>query len=65
MFGIPVPRDMDGRILKEIFKEDSFSAKREVKFSWPDNINKNQVSEMSRKDEIKIEERLRSLGYLS
>jgi len=65
MFGIPVPRDMDGRILKEIFKEDSVSAIRKAKFSWPDKINKNQVSEMTKQDEKKIEERLRSLGYLS
>ena len=30
MFGIPIPRDMDGRVLKEIFKEDSELAKKKI-----------------------------------
>ena len=30
MYGIPIPRDMDGRVLKEIFKEGSSHARREV-----------------------------------
>ena len=30
IFGIPIPKDMDGRVLKEIFKENSELAKREV-----------------------------------
>ncbi len=32
MYGIPVPEDMDGRVLKEIFKEDSEPGKREVEY---------------------------------
>ncbi|MBS7270442.1 MAG: hypothetical protein KIH10_16595, partial [Candidatus Freyarchaeota archaeon] len=30
MFNVPVPRDMDGRVLTEIFREDSEPAKRQV-----------------------------------
>ena len=30
MFGVPIPRDMDGRVLTEIFREDSEMAQREV-----------------------------------
>ena len=30
MFGLPIPKDMDGRVLKEIFEEDSELAKREI-----------------------------------
>lgn len=30
MFNIPIPRDTDGRVLKEIFKEDSELAKRSI-----------------------------------
>jgi len=30
IFGIPIPKDMDGRVLKEIFKEDSEYSDREV-----------------------------------
>jgi predicted AlkP superfamily phosphohydrolase/phosphomutase len=32
MFGLPVPDDMDGRVLKEIFKEGSEPAQREIKY---------------------------------
>jgi len=30
--GIPVPREMDGRVLKEIFTEDSEANQRPVKY---------------------------------
>ncbi len=30
MFNLPIPKDMDGRVLKEIFKKDSELGKREV-----------------------------------
>jgi hypothetical protein len=30
LFNVPVPREMDGRVLKEIFREDSEPAKRQV-----------------------------------
>jgi predicted AlkP superfamily phosphohydrolase/phosphomutase len=30
LLGIPIPKDMDGRVLKEIFREDSALAKREI-----------------------------------
>lgn len=30
---VPIPRDMDGKVLKQIFKEDSDPGKREVKIS--------------------------------
>ncbi|MDY6893984.1 MAG: alkaline phosphatase family protein [Thermotogota bacterium] len=32
LFGMPIPEDMDGKILKEIFKEDGELAKREIKY---------------------------------
>jgi len=32
MFGLWIPDDIDGRVLKEIFKEDSEPAKREIKY---------------------------------
>lgn len=30
MYGVPIPRDMDGRVLTEIFREDSEMAQREI-----------------------------------
>lgn len=32
IFGLPVPKDMDGRVLKEIFKEDSEMRKRPIEY---------------------------------
>ncbi|MFC1904402.1 alkaline phosphatase family protein [Chloroflexota bacterium] len=36
LFGLPVPRDMDGRVLTEIFKEDSEPEQREVAYQEVD-----------------------------
>lgn len=32
IFGIPIPKDIDGKVLKEIFREDSTLAKRETEY---------------------------------
>jgi len=37
MFGLPVPDDMDGRVLTEIFKQDSYMNQREVKYKRVDS----------------------------
>jgi predicted AlkP superfamily phosphohydrolase/phosphomutase len=36
LFGLPVPRDMDGMVLKGIFREDSEPAQREVRYQAVD-----------------------------
>jgi len=36
MFGAPIPKDMDGRVLKEIFREESELAKNDVKYQQVD-----------------------------
>ena len=38
VYGIPVPSDMDGRVLKEIFKENSGPATRDVRYQSNDEI---------------------------
>lgn len=48
IFGIPIPKDMDGRVLKEVFEEDSALAKREIEYQ--------EVDEKAR-----IRERIREL----
>ena len=47
MFGLPVPDDMDGRVLKEIFREGREPAQREVKYQAV-NVGREKV-----KDQIK------------
>ena len=54
LFGLPVPKDIDGRVLKEIFNEDSSLAREEVQYQ--------QVDEMARvKDKIR---ELKTLGKI-
>ncbi|MFC1970286.1 alkaline phosphatase family protein [Chloroflexota bacterium] len=36
MMGLPVPQDMDGRVLKELFKEESEPAQRDVEYQQLD-----------------------------
>jgi len=45
IFGLPVPNDMDGRVLIEIFEEDSEFAKREPKYVDPSYYEKKQEDE--------------------
>jgi len=53
IMNIPVPKDMDGRVLKEIFKEDSKLAKREI------------VCQDVEYEKEKIKERIKELKALS
>ncbi len=66
MFNLPIPRDMDGRVLKEIFKENSPPAKRNIKYQdlFADKDVIKPRSRVSNDDEKKIMKRLKSLGYL-
>ena len=52
MFGIPIPRDMDGRVLKEIFKGEL--AMREIKYQEIDERNriKKKLRELRRRGMI-------------
>lgn len=63
MFGLPVPKDIDGRVLKEIFKKSSEVAKRRVKYSEPEEV-RTEKYRLSEKEEMVIKERLKALGYL-
>ncbi|MGV9141462.1 MAG: hypothetical protein ACOC1X_00830 [Promethearchaeota archaeon] len=40
MFGLSIPSDMDGRVLKEIFRKDSEPSKREIRFHGADERTK-------------------------
>jgi predicted AlkP superfamily phosphohydrolase/phosphomutase len=62
MHGLPVPDDMDGRVLKEIFRPGSQPATTEEGVSnKPGRIEKAKTRES---DEEEIRKRLKSLGYL-
>jgi len=60
----PVPRDMDGRVVQEIF-EESFSRENEVRRSEAGGDGSGGPDEgYSDEDEAVIAERLKALGYL-
>ena len=52
MFGIPIPKDMDGRVLKEIFKGEL--AMQEIKYQEIDERNriKKKLRELRRRGMI-------------
>lgn len=67
MFGLAVPKDMDGRVLKEIFKEESDAGAREIAYGDEISGIKKQAPEKrvySLEEEEKVKEKLRELGYL-
>lgn len=62
--GLPMPRDLDGTIKKDIFKE-SFFSRNEIEYSdtikWNQNVEDFSYEE---EEEQEIVERLSGLGYL-
>ncbi|MFQ6080988.1 MAG: alkaline phosphatase family protein [Candidatus Bathyarchaeia archaeon] len=65
LFGIPLPKDVDGRVLNEIFSEGSSPAKREATFSGAVEAEEGRRFNVPKEDEKRIVERLRRLGYLN
>lgn len=60
----PIPEDMDGRVLTDIFTEDHLN-RNPIKYSKPSDIHwKTNAVELNAKETKKIEERLKSLGYI-
>ena len=64
ILGVPVPEDMDGRILKEIFAPGSGYTSRKVQYQGSSMIEKDKAASYSKKDETKIKKRLEALGYI-
>ena len=58
-----IPKDMDGRVLKEIFKEKS-RQKYILSYEKESKITKNKIIQLGEEEEKNIQERLRELGYL-
>jgi predicted AlkP superfamily phosphohydrolase/phosphomutase len=65
LYNIPIPKDMDGRVLKEMIKEE-YLRKHPIKYSEKSSQwikNERKVSNINETMTKKIKERLRSLGY--
>ena len=64
IFGLPIPSDMDGRVLVEIFGDHSELKKRTPIYVKPTHYNKLTKQRLNFKEEERIKNRLRKLGYL-
>jgi predicted AlkP superfamily phosphohydrolase/phosphomutase len=63
--GLPIPEDMDGRPLLEIFEED-YRSTHPVRYAEPEVVDQPAPpSEYDEEDTAEMERRLRGLGYLS
>jgi predicted AlkP superfamily phosphohydrolase/phosphomutase len=57
-FDIPIPEDVDGKVIKEAFKNDKKVKKTHLSFK------KRKMEKLSHQETEEIKDRLRSLGYL-
>lgn len=64
LLDVPVPRDMDGRVLDEIFRADAWRQLAAATENGADGDGFASESGYSAEDEEKINERLKSLGYV-
>jgi len=60
----PIPKDVDGKVLTDIFMEDHLN-RHPLQYSEPPDIQwKTSAGELDTEESHKIEERLRGLGYI-
>jgi predicted AlkP superfamily phosphohydrolase/phosphomutase len=60
----PIPKDVDGRVLTDIFTEDHLN-RHPIQYSEPPDMQwKVSTAELDAEETSKIEERLRGLGYI-
>jgi arylsulfatase A-like enzyme len=66
MIGCRIPKNVDGKVLLNMFRKDSEPAKRNVQFEKREKKLKTtrRAREVTRDEEEKILERLRELGYI-
>jgi len=62
--GLPVPDDMDGKVLKEAFDQSHLAA-NPVATEAAEKVKDVRTRELSKEEEEIVEERLKALGYLS
>lgn len=63
IWSIPLSSDIDGRVLTEIFSENSEIARRDVKYTHPPVEYSREQYSYSKREEESIRKRLKELGY--
>ncbi len=63
LFELPIPREMDGKVLKEIFLPGTNPSERKVMFQ---EVSEDRIRsyQMSKEEEERVTKRLRELGYI-
>ncbi len=64
LMGCRVPENMDGRVVKEIFKKESEPERREIDYQKQKEEKAEKKREVDHSEIDKLKERLRALGYL-
>lgn len=64
LMGCKVPENMDGRVMKEIFKKRSEPERREIDYQRQKKEKEEKKHEIDQEEIDKLKERLRALGYL-
>jgi hypothetical protein len=63
LMGQPVPEDMDGRVLEELF-EPAFIVANRVEVGGSEGLDGGQGTQYSDEEAAIVEERLKALGYI-
>lgn len=64
LLNVPVPKDMDGKILRGVLRDGSLYKTKKVSHQGSSQIEKTEEKAYSHKEEKKINERLKALGYV-
>jgi predicted AlkP superfamily phosphohydrolase/phosphomutase len=64
MMGLDVPRELDGKVRKELFEDSSPLASREIRYSEESTARDSEIADFSEDEEREMREHLRSLGYV-
>lgn len=62
--GLPIPEDMDGRVLTEVF-DPAFLEQHPIQYTDATDATTGQKQRFSEEDEDKIRDRLQGLGYMA
>lgn len=64
LLDVPIPSDIDGKVLKEIFNPESSEFKREVHFTEVKESKDIVCESMVEEEDQRVKDRLRGLGYI-
>jgi len=64
ILGVPIPKDVDGRVLQEVFRPESEFLQKPITYRTFLSEQKKDEHRISKKEEAEILEKLKRLGYI-